>query len=226
MGDTVGQILPLAIAITISPVPIIAVILLLFTDRPKPNGTAFVVGFIVGVAGVLGIFVALASTQDLADTTSRASTTSAWMRILLGLLLVVVAFRQLQNRPRPGEDPPQPKWMSGIASFTTTKSLTTGLVVGAVNPKNIAVSLAAATTISSAALSTRAEIGTVLIYTLIAAIGVAAPLVVAVAMGDRSTAILDDWKAWLAHNNAVVMAVLFFVIAAVLIGKGISGLAS
>ncbi len=121
-------------------------------------------------------------------------------------------------------EPEQPKWMAGIASFTAGKSFTTGLVIGAVNPKNLAVSLAAAVEISSAALSTGEAVSTVVVYALIGSAGVAAPLVVALAMGDRSAAVLDSWKIWLAQNNAAVMAVLFAVIGAALIGNGISGL--
>jgi len=86
------------------------------------------------------------------------------------------------------------------------------------------MSLAAAATISAAALSTGEDVSTVVVYAVIGAAGVAAPLVVAIAMGTRSTAILDGWKVWLAQNNAAVMAVLFAVIGAVLVGKGISGL--
>ena len=45
-------------------------------------------------------------------------------------------------------------------------------------------------------------------YVLVAALGVAAPLVVTLAMGEKAQAILDTWKAWLGQNNAVVMTVL------------------
>ena len=224
MGNVIGQVLPLAIAITISPVPIIAVILLLFTDRPKPNAAAFVVGFFIGVAVILGIFIAIASSQDLSDSNSTASTASFWIKILLGVLLVFAAYRQLQQRPQAGEEPAPPKWMAGISSFTAGKSFGTGLAVGAANPKNVAMSIAAAATISAGALSTGNEIATVVIYAVIASLGVLAPLVAAIAMGAKSTAVLDEWKAWLGQNNAVVMAVLFLVFAAVLIGKGIVGL--
>ncbi len=61
-------------------------------------------------------------------------------------------------------------------------------------------------------------------YAVIAALGVTAPLAVSIAMGSKSTAVLDEWKVWLSQNNAVVMAVLFTIFAAVLIGKGIVGL--
>ncbi len=224
MGNVIGQVLPLALAIAIAPVPIIAVILLLFTDQPKPNAGAFVVGFYIGIAAVLGVLIAIASSQDLSSSDSTASTASDWIKILLGILLLFGAHRQLQKRPAPGVEPEQPKWMAGISSFTTGKSLITGLVIGAANPKNIAMSAAAAITISAASLSTGNDVAAVVIYTLIGTLGVAAPLAVAIAMGTKSEAVLDSWKSWLGQNNAAVMSVLFVVIAAVLIGKGVSGL--
>ena len=61
-------------------------------------------------------------------------------------------------------------------------------------------------------------------YVLVAVLGVAAPLVVTLAMGEKAQQILDSWKAWLRRNNAVVMGVLFLIFAVVLIGKGIAGI--
>jgi hypothetical protein len=37
---------------------------------------------------------------------------------------------------------------------------------------------------------------------------------------------LTSLRAWLTHNNAAVMAVLFLVIGVVLLGRGIGGLTS
>ena len=59
---------------------------------------------------------------------------------------------------------------------------------------------------------------------VVASIGVAAPVGVYFAMGDRSARVLDEWKAWLAANNAMVMTMLLLVFGVVLIGKGIGGL--
>ena len=61
-------------------------------------------------------------------------------------------------------------------------------------------------------------------YVLVAVLGVAAPFVVTLAMGEKAQPILDSWKAWLGQNNAVVMTVLFLIFAVVLIGKGIAGI--
>jgi hypothetical protein len=55
-------------------------------------------------------------------------------------------------------------------------------------------------------------------------LGVAAPLVVTVALGDRSKGILEGWRSWLEQNNATVLAVLFLVFAVVLIGRGVGGI--
>ncbi|MFE6358522.1 hypothetical protein ACFVP3_00690 [Streptomyces sp. NPDC057806] len=41
MGDAVGQMLASAVGIAISPIPIIAVVLMLATPRGRVNGTAF-----------------------------------------------------------------------------------------------------------------------------------------------------------------------------------------
>jgi len=62
------------------------------------------------------------------------------------------------------------------------------------------------------------------VFVVIATVGVAAPVVLSVAMGDRSAKLLDELKAWLAAHNAVIMAVLLLVLGVKLIGDGISGL--
>ena len=59
---------------------------------------------------------------------------------------------------------------------------------------------------------------------LVGSLGVAAPVAVYFLMGARAKAILDEWKSWLAANNATVMMILFLVFGVVLIGKGIGGL--
>ena len=52
MGQGISEVLPFAIGIAISPVPIIAVILILFSTRARVNGPAFLLGWVVGIAGV------------------------------------------------------------------------------------------------------------------------------------------------------------------------------
>src|SRR5271165_7386601 len=101
MNGVLGAILPLAIAVTISPVPIIAEILLLFTKKPLPNAAAYLVGFVVGVGIVLGIFVAVASAVNLSSG-SGPSKVAATVQLVLGLLLLVASVRSFRGRPKSG----------------------------------------------------------------------------------------------------------------------------
>lgn len=117
-----------------------------------------------------------------------------------------------------------PKWMDGIAAFAPGKSLAVGVAIGALNPKNVVVGLAAALSIASAGLSTGQQIGAVAVYAVVAILGVAAPLVVTLAMRDKAQEVLDGWRSWLGRNNGVVLAVLFLIFGVVLIGKGIADL--
>ena len=46
MGEAIGQSLPLAVGVALSPMPIIAVVLLLTTPAARRNGPAFVLGWL------------------------------------------------------------------------------------------------------------------------------------------------------------------------------------
>jgi len=81
-----------------------------------------------------------------------------------------------------------------------------------------------AAAIASAGLSSGDEVVAIVVYVVIAVLGVAAPLAIMLAVGGKAQAILGNWKTWLAQNNQTVMAVLLLVFAVVLIGKGIAAL--
>lgn len=220
MKVVVGEILPLALVVAISPVNVIPVILLLFTKRPLVNASCFFVGFFAGVASVLFALVAIAEAVDLTPGSGR-STWVAVLKLALGAYLLVAAVRKFRSRPRDGDEGAMPKWMDGIAGFSPGRSLGAGLVLGSVNPKNVVVGFAAAATIASVASSRAQQIGAITIYVLVAVLGVAAPIAVTVFLGDRSPKVLNGWKVWLGQNNATVMSVLFLIFGVVLIGQGI-----
>jgi Sap, sulfolipid-1-addressing protein len=48
MSDAIGQVLSLGVGVALSPVPIIAVVLMLGTPRARTNGPAFVLGWVIG----------------------------------------------------------------------------------------------------------------------------------------------------------------------------------
>jgi hypothetical protein len=122
MGAAIGQSLPLAIGVALSPVPIIAVVLMLTTPRARANGPAFVLGWLVGLGVVGAIVLALAGPGGASEEGQPAAWVS-WVKLLLGLLLLLVAARQFRGRPHEGEEAPLPKWMGAIDRFTPGQAL-------------------------------------------------------------------------------------------------------
>lgn len=60
VGQALGDVLPLAVAVAIFPVPIIAVVLVLGSDRGTAKGVALVLAWLVGLTAVGGIVLVLA----------------------------------------------------------------------------------------------------------------------------------------------------------------------
>jgi threonine/homoserine/homoserine lactone efflux protein len=218
MGAAIGDILGFAVGVAISPIPVIAVILMLFTNKATANSWSFLIGWILGLAIAGGIVLAL----GIEASDGEESTTSGWIKIAIGVLFFALAWKQWSSRPRDGEEPTMPGWMSAIDSFTAVKAGGLGFVLSAVNPKNLGLTIAAMATVASAGLSTGEEIGTLVVFVLIASITVALPVVAYLIRGQKAAGTLNSMKDWLTANNNVVMMVLFIVLGAKLFGGGIS----
>lgn len=223
MGPVVGDLLPIAVGVAISPVPVIAIILMLITPRARSNGIAFLVGWSGAIAIVTIVGGVVLGAADTAAGSS-ATTWSSLLRVALGVLLLVLAARDWRTRPRHGEAAKLPAWMSALDRTTPVRSLGMAALLAGVNPKNLLLNIAAATTIAAAGLTTAENAVAVALYVAIASVSIVAPLVVYVVMGARAQQVLGGWKAWLTQHNAAVMAVLLLVLGAVVLGKGIAGL--
>jgi threonine/homoserine/homoserine lactone efflux protein len=222
MGEAIGQVLSLGVGVALSPIPIIGVVLMLATPRARQNGLAFVLGWIAGLAGVGTIVLLVSSGADASEGGAPADWVSV-LKIVLGLLLLGVALKQWRGRPRPGEEAAMPKWMQAIDQFQPAKAAGLALLLSAVNPKNLLLVVGAAAAIAQTGTSAGNQAAALAVFVAIGTIGPGAPVAIYFAMGERSKRILDELRAWMAHNNAVIMAVLCLLIAAKLIGDGISG---
>jgi threonine/homoserine/homoserine lactone efflux protein len=186
MGAALGEILGFAVGVAISPVPIIAVILMLFSAKAGANGISFVAGW------------------------------------LIGLLFLFLAWKQWTGRPQGDEEPAMPPWMGSINDFTAGKSFGVAFLLAAVNPKNLGLTVAAATVITTAGLETGEEIVVLVVFVLLASLTVAVPVIWYLIAGSSAEEKLNAMKDWLIGNNNTVMAVLFAVLGAKVLGDGIS----
>jgi Sap, sulfolipid-1-addressing protein len=222
MRHAIGEVLPLAVAAAISPFPIIGVVLMLVTPRTRINGPMFILGWVAGLEAVGAIGLTVAGVAG-ANNHGSPSSGANLFEIVLGAVLVLLAVQQWRKRPKPGQAAEMPKWMSAVEGFSPIKAAGMGVLLSAVNPKNLILTLAAATTIAATGLPGTDQVLAFVFYALIATIGVAIPVLVFYALGDRSKPVLDNLKNWLGHNNAAIMAVIFLLIGAKVLGQGIAG---
>jgi threonine/homoserine/homoserine lactone efflux protein len=195
MGAAIGDILGLAAGVAVSPLPmpIVAMILLLATSRGRADGLLFGVGWLVGLA-VLGAVV----------------------------LALQLALRQWRARPAEGAEPEMPRWIASLDRLRPGGALGLGALLSAVNPKNGGLTIAAAATIAGAGLPGGEQAVVLAVFVLIGSLGVLAPLVVYLVAGENAARTLDTWRTWAATHNAAVMAVLFLIFGFTLVGDGIA----
>jgi hypothetical protein len=224
MGKAIGGSLPLAVGIALSPIPIIAVVLMLTSHRAKINGPAFVAGWLLGLGIVGAIVLSLAGPAGASESGSPAAWVS-WIKIVLGVLLLLVAARQFRSRPHGDEQAQMPRWMATIDKTTPIAAVGLAAVMSGANPKNLLLAVAGAAAIAGTGISGGEQAIAYLIFVLIATLGVGIPVGIYFAMGARSQTLLAGLKDWMSAHNAVIMSVLCLIIAAKLIGDAITGLA-
>jgi threonine/homoserine/homoserine lactone efflux protein len=220
MGAVIGDILTLALGVAISPIPIIAAILMLLSPKARVTGTGFLVGWVLGIVVAVTVFTLLSSILP-GEEEDASQPIKGVIQLVLGALLLLLAVRQWRGRPKAGEEPAMPKWMQAIDTITFPKALGLGFLLAAVNPKNLLLAASAGVTIGAAALDAGSIVVVIAVFTLIAASTVLVPVVGYLLAADKLRGPLDALRGWLAKENAVIMAVLLLVIGVAIIGKGI-----
>jgi len=226
MGAAIGYILPDALGIAISTVPIIAVILILFTKKAKSNGLAYLLGWIIGLALLCGIVFALASLMKPAAPGSGPNYVTAIIKIVLGLLMVFLGFKQWSGRPKKGEQAKFPAWMATLDTITPPKAFLLAAFLGIVNTKNIPIVLSAVPDLNSMGLGMTLELIVLGILVLLGSVLIAVPVLANLFFGEKTKPVLNTWKGWLVENNHTVLFLVFLIIGVMICSKGIEGLFS
>ena len=221
MGAAIGDILGLAAGVAVSPLPIVAMILMLATPQGRADGSLFGVGWLAGLAVLGAVVLLLAGPAGASDDGDQAAWTG-WLKLLLGVLALLLAVRQWRSRPAPGAPAHMPRWMAGLDKLQPGGALGLGALLSAANPKNGGLTIAAAATIAGAGLAGGEQAVALAVFVLIGSIGVLAPLIVYLVAGARAAETLDTWRTWAADHNAALVAVLFLVFGFKLVGDGIA----
>ncbi|MFC9472625.1 GAP family protein [Nocardia sp. NPDC055002] len=218
MGSVIGGLLPLAVGVAVSPIPIIAAILMILSKNAGGAAKGFAVGWVAGILVVTGVMTLLAGT--LGGTDSEPSTGASIVKIILGIALVVLAVIQWQERSQTEV----PGWMKAIDTLTPVKALGLGALLSGVNPKNLLLCVSAGVAIGAGGLSAGGDLVAIVVFTLLASVTVLAVVVGYMLAADKLGPMLDSLREWLQLNNHAVMAIVLLIMGSVVVGKGIGGL--
>ena len=129
-----------------------------------------------------------------------------------------------RTRPRAGEEPATPSWMASLDSLTPLKALGLGAALSGANPKNLALTFAAAASIAQAGLDATDTAIAIAVFVAIGSITVAGAVLAFLFAHDRAVAPLATIEGFMLANNNVIMMVLLLVLGAKMLGDGLAGL--
>ncbi|WP_155372664.1 GAP family protein [Catellatospora vulcania] len=221
MGGALAGVMPYALGVAASPLPIIAVILVLFSDRARIAGPAFLAGALAGVIAVSAA-VYLLSGYGYLDGDHQGGTVSQVVRIGLGLVLLFAGYLHLARHRRAKGQHAMPKWMASADRWSPVKAAILALLMYGVDPKNLALCAGAAKGL--AASSTVVAMVALSLFAVVACLPVAVPVILYLVGGDRAARHLDRLKTWLSKHHLLVMAGLLVVFGVLLISHGVRGL--
>jgi len=220
MGTLVAEVAALGLAVAFtSPVSVVTVIVLLSMPSGRRRAFAFVIGWLIAIAAIAAITIFVLHGQDFSSKNSTPSRAASALEILLGFLLLIWAVVAYRRRKPSKKGVSEPKWLSRVEGTHWLLAVAVGAIM-----LSYALSLAAASEILKANVSTLDDVAAIVVFSLTSIVTVAAPIVVAVAAPERSAQRLAAWKAWLLGNSRTVVLVVLMVVAVLLIVRGISDL--
>lgn len=216
-----GDFLPLGVAVALSPFPLVASIVVV----AQPAGVAAGIGFLVGWVASLSALTVLLTFFIGEFSGFGLPTGGAWLQIAVGLLLVAAAVGKWVGRPRGDVEPVVPGWMRPLATAKPGRAAVYGLLLG-VNPKNIALTAAAAAGIAYRGLWGPVALIAVALYVALASSSVIGAVLARALGGERAAVRLDALKAFMLRHNNVIMMVVFLFIGLKVLGDGLAELGS
>ena len=218
MGSVIGEILPLAVGIAISPIPIIAVILMLLSPHATGTSVGFMIGWIAGVVVAIVLFTLLSSV--IPKGTGCPSPIGAVIKIIVGALLLFLALKQWRASGK-GRTTHYAEMDVGDRHDDRRQSHRSWALVVSSESKELLLAVSAGLIVGGAGLTFSQTSVVIIIFVLLAACTVIIPVIGYLIASARLAGPLDKLREWLVENNATIMAVLLLVIGVAVIGKGI-----
>jgi len=216
MAELILSLLPLAVAATLQPSQVIALIVLLQTKRGAVNGLAYIIGMIVFRLLLGGSFWVLVSNVEktVESKGGNFGLLVGTVLLVLGILMLVYALRR--GFSPQGEDEAAASWMDKLQDVSSLRSALVGVAFLALDPKDWLVDLSAINLIADADLSSSNSLFAFLAYILMAQSLLLIPLIFSFLLPHKAQSSLKRLNTWMKRQEraieiafALIFSVLF-----------------
>ena len=141
MGDVLIDLAPLILSATLVPLYPIVALLMLQSQGGLGKSVAFVSGA-VAVRLVQGVFIGLvfgAVTETYPEY--GPAIIASTLLLVVGILLLIAAYKKWRNQPDPDDPPPQ--WMQAVGGLSARRAVGAGALLVAISVKQWVFTLAA-----------------------------------------------------------------------------------
>lgn len=222
MLEGIVHILPIAIAVALSSVPIMATIIILLSPKREQSSIPFLVGWVLGIALVVIFFTLTAQFVPTSRSPRRPDTVIGTLEIIVGALIALLAVLEW-FRARRDPSTKMPKWLNAVDSLGPWPAFGVALLLN-VRPKGLLLAIAAGLALRGDGLTPSQSLIPIVVYTLVGASTVAIPIILTLAQPERMAPRLVSMKDWVTRNMRAVTAVILFLIGLAIIWTGIARL--
>ena len=221
MWQALGGLLPLAVAVALSSVPITATILILLSPNRNVAALPFLAGWVTGVAGLI-ILCALFASFLPKPPRRGPDTVTAVLFIIIALALIVLGVVNLR-RKAPPEKAGLSKWLARVESFGPLASFAVAVALS-FRPKGLLLGVAAGLTLHAASVKLGVAAVLIIIYTVIATSTVVIPITASFIAPRQMEPKLIAARDWFSHNGRLLTSLMMFMIGIIILGAGIASL--
>lgn len=221
--EAIGAGLPLALAIALSPLPVISMVVIMSGPRGRLTGALFAAGRVLGLT-LLTVVVVLVL-QDADEPGTPTSAIADWGRVAVGAVLIVLGLWKWRRRPGPGTEVTEPAWMTALGAVGPIKVLGLGFVLALANPKYIVFVASAGAAMVEAKAYDGDLVVSIVVFVLVASAAVLGAAILSLVGGQRGAALLSGIRDFMVANQAVISVVILILLGAKVLGDGLIGLA-
>jgi hypothetical protein len=219
MLQALAESLPIAFGIVLATLPLMAVPLTLVARGAVRVLAWFLAGYAGGFIGLAGVVILSADLLSFAS--ADAARWTLGLRLLLGIALLALAWHKWRGRPRLGEEPAPPGWVKLLDSLGSPSAAGLGLALVVLNPKNALLVASGGLAIAAATPAPAAQALALVVFSLVSCLGVAAPLVLWLLLGDRVRPPLGRLRGLLVRYDAQILTVVLAALGLVVIVRSL-----